>query len=116
MPGYEYRGSMKTIDALLTDPRVTVRRSGEPDPEGRCVIYWTQRAQRAFDNPALTAAVEADGFARNAHADFYLRADRNPLDEFAKPIGEKLLPLMAAIVTDPLADQTGADAKPWLPG
>jgi deoxyribodipyrimidine photo-lyase len=50
---------MKSIEALLDDPRLTVRRWGEPDPEGRCVIYWMQRAQRAFDNPALTAAIDA---------------------------------------------------------
>ena len=39
--------------------RVTVRRAGEPAAEGRCVVYWMQRAQRALDNPALDLAVEA---------------------------------------------------------
>ena len=43
--------------SLREDPRVTVRTTGEPDPEGRCVIYWMQRAQRAVDNPALDVAV-----------------------------------------------------------
>ena len=38
--------------------RVTVRRDGEPSPNGRCVVYWMQRAQRALDNPALDLAVE----------------------------------------------------------
>lgn len=38
--------------------RVTVRRSGDPAPNGRCVVYWMQRAQRALDNPALDLAVE----------------------------------------------------------
>ncbi len=50
------------MDPLLTladDPRVTVRRSGTPDPEGTCVIYWMQRAQRGRDNPALDVAVSA---------------------------------------------------------
>ncbi|PSH03344.1 MAG: deoxyribodipyrimidine photolyase [Acidobacteria bacterium] len=38
--------------------RVTVRRPGPPSPEGRCVVYWMQRAQRAHDNPALDFAVD----------------------------------------------------------
>ncbi|MBM2806856.1 MAG: phrB, partial [Deltaproteobacteria bacterium] len=50
---------MKALDSLLSDPRLTVRRSGDPDPDGRCVVYWMQRAQRAVDNPALTAAIKA---------------------------------------------------------
>ncbi|WP_263350697.1 deoxyribodipyrimidine photo-lyase [Acidicapsa acidisoli] len=37
--------------------RVTVRRGGEPRRDGRCVVYWLQRAQRAIDNPALEIAV-----------------------------------------------------------
>ncbi len=49
---------MKSLDSILGDPRLTVRRSGEPDPDGKCVVYWMQRAQRAVDNPALTAAIE----------------------------------------------------------
>ena len=50
---------MKPLDFLLDDPRLTIRRAGQPDPDGRCVIYWMQRAQRAVDNAALTAAIEA---------------------------------------------------------
>ena len=38
--------------------RVTVRREGEPDPAGKCVVYWMQRAQRGMDNHALNLAVE----------------------------------------------------------
>ena len=49
---------MKALEAILNDPRLTVRCSGEPDPLGRCVVYWMQRAQRAVDNPALTAAIK----------------------------------------------------------
>jgi deoxyribodipyrimidine photo-lyase len=40
-------------------PRITVRRDGLPDPRGRCVVYWMQRAQRAFDNHALEVAIRA---------------------------------------------------------
>src|SRR5579884_2546395 len=42
---------------LRSDPRIAIRRDGPPDPEGRCVLYWMQRAQRALDNPALDTAV-----------------------------------------------------------
>lgn len=38
--------------------RVTVRREGVPDPGGKCVVYWMQRAQRGVDNHALNLAVE----------------------------------------------------------
>jgi deoxyribodipyrimidine photo-lyase len=50
---------MKTLEHITSDPRVTVRRPGIPEPGGRCVVYWMQRAQRALDNPALDVAVEA---------------------------------------------------------
>ncbi|MSQ25138.1 MAG: hypothetical protein EXR49_02515 [Dehalococcoidia bacterium] len=43
---------MKSLDAILSDPRLTVRRSGEPDPDGKCVVYWMQRAQRAVGQTA----------------------------------------------------------------
>jgi deoxyribodipyrimidine photo-lyase len=51
-------------EALTRDPRVRVRRSGEPDPEGRCIVYWMQRAQRAADNPALDVAIAAGNALR----------------------------------------------------
>jgi deoxyribodipyrimidine photo-lyase len=37
---------------------VTIRRRGSPDPDGEAVIYWMQRSQRAWDNPALDTAIE----------------------------------------------------------
>lgn len=48
-----------TFDNLAQDARVTIRRAGTPAAEGRCVVYWMQRAQRAVDNPALDTAIEA---------------------------------------------------------
>ena len=42
----------------MADPRVTVRTGRAPDPDGRCVLYWMQRAQRAADNPALDVAID----------------------------------------------------------
>jgi deoxyribodipyrimidine photo-lyase len=48
---------LATILAACKD-RVTIRRSGPPSPNGQCVVYWMQRAQRAHDNPALDLAVD----------------------------------------------------------
>ncbi len=50
---------MDNLNRLASDPRVTVRRGGSPDPRGLCVVYWMQRAQRGCDNPALDVAIEA---------------------------------------------------------
>src|SRR5688572_4623194 len=47
------------FEYLARDPRVRVRTAGPPDPDGRCVVYWMQRAQRAVDNPALDTAIAA---------------------------------------------------------
>jgi len=46
------------IKTLSLDPRITVRKPGAPNPEGECVVYWMQCAQRALDNPALDVALE----------------------------------------------------------
>lgn len=35
-----------------------VRVDGLPDADGAAVVYWMQRAQRAWDNPALDAAID----------------------------------------------------------
>jgi deoxyribodipyrimidine photo-lyase len=50
---------VKDLESLLDDPRLTVRRSGAPDLDGQCVVYWMQRAQRATDNPTLATAIQA---------------------------------------------------------
>jgi len=50
---------MSSLRELAADPRVMVRRRGDPDPTGRCVVYWMQRAQRGVDNPALNVAIRA---------------------------------------------------------
>lgn len=50
---------MDELTRLSTDKRTTVRRPGPPNPDGHCVVYWMQRAQRGIDNPALDVAVEA---------------------------------------------------------
>jgi hypothetical protein len=43
--------------SFVDDPRVRVRTPGSPDPAGRAVVCWIQRAQRADDNPALEVAL-----------------------------------------------------------
>ncbi|MEJ2008703.1 MAG: deoxyribodipyrimidine photo-lyase, partial [Acidobacteriota bacterium] len=50
---------MDPFEKLAQDPRVTVRRGGPANAEGRAVVYWMQRAQRALDNPALETAIRA---------------------------------------------------------
>ena len=40
------------------DPRIRALRPADPDPDGRCVVYWMQRAQRGLDNPALNHAID----------------------------------------------------------
>jgi len=47
------------LDRLSSNACVTVRQSGKPNSEGKCVVYWMQRSQRALDNPALEVAVQA---------------------------------------------------------
>ncbi len=60
--GESAKGLAKIMDPLVglaRDARVQVRRQGDPNPDGRCVVYWMQRSQRAVDNPALNVAIEA---------------------------------------------------------
>lgn len=47
----------EVLASIAEDKRVLVRRGGEPRADGKCVVYWLQRAQRALDNPALEVAV-----------------------------------------------------------
>jgi deoxyribodipyrimidine photo-lyase len=50
---------MDDLARLSQGRRVTIRRGGAPNPDGDCIVYWMQRAQRGVDNPALDAAIEA---------------------------------------------------------
>ncbi len=47
-----------SVRELARDKRVAVRRAGAPDPRGKCVVYWMQRAQRGLDNHALDKAID----------------------------------------------------------
>ena len=46
------------LQKLGDDARVTVRRGGAPDSDGKCVVYWMQRAERGRDNHAVDLAVK----------------------------------------------------------
>ncbi|HET8827424.1 MAG TPA: deoxyribodipyrimidine photo-lyase [Terriglobales bacterium] len=50
---------MSTIQKLENDAHVVVRRSGLPDPDGRCIVYWMRRSIRVGDNPSLDIAIQA---------------------------------------------------------
>ncbi len=50
-------GMSMAVDALAVEPRVAVRNREQLWSDGACVVYWMQRAQRAFDNPALDVAI-----------------------------------------------------------
>jgi len=47
----------QALRELADNPRVTVRRGGAPAADGKCVVYWMQRAQRGRDNHAVDLAV-----------------------------------------------------------
>jgi deoxyribodipyrimidine photo-lyase len=44
---------------LADNPRILIRRGGPPRPDGKCVVYWMQRAMRIHENPALDVAIQA---------------------------------------------------------
>jgi deoxyribodipyrimidine photo-lyase len=48
----------EALRKIAASPRILVRRGGAPVPDGKCVVYWMQRSERAHDNPALEVAVE----------------------------------------------------------
>jgi deoxyribodipyrimidine photo-lyase len=47
------------LDQLADNPRILVRRNGSPLADGKCVVYWMQRAMRIHENPALDVAIDA---------------------------------------------------------
>lgn len=47
----------EALKDLAADVRVTVRRGGAPNMQGKCVLYWMQRAERGVDNHAVNLAV-----------------------------------------------------------
>src|SRR5262249_26467055 len=55
-------------------------------------------------------ALQADGWPRHAQSQLQLWADRHPLDEGTQVVGEKIVPLVAAVVAHFLTQQAGGDA------
>ena len=53
------KSTPEALSQISDNPRIFVRRSGPARPEGKCVVYWMQRAMRIRDNPALDVAVDA---------------------------------------------------------
>lgn len=45
------------LQKLASNPRCRLRNDAPIAGDGRCVVYWMQRAQRGADNPALDAAI-----------------------------------------------------------
>ena len=45
------------LRVALSGARITERCGGVPDPKGKCVVYWMQRAQRGIDNHAVNLGV-----------------------------------------------------------
>jgi deoxyribodipyrimidine photo-lyase len=52
-------GETEDLARLGSQSRVLVRRGDAPREDGKCVVYWMQRAVRILDNPALDVAIEA---------------------------------------------------------
>ncbi len=50
--------ALPDLSRFADNARVTVRRGGDPAAQGKCVVYWMQRAQRGVDNHAVNLAVE----------------------------------------------------------
>jgi len=68
---FHRHSAMDDLARFSQNPRVTVRRPGPPDPDGDCVVYWMQRAQRGIDNPALDLAVDAANALRKPVVIFF---------------------------------------------
>ena len=54
----EHSDSAEQFSQWAADPRVTVRRAGAPDSNGKSVVYWMQRGQRGVDNHAIDLGVK----------------------------------------------------------
>ncbi|HEX4029651.1 MAG TPA: deoxyribodipyrimidine photo-lyase [Terracidiphilus sp.] len=52
-------GVPEELAQLTAHPRVLVRRTDTLRHPAHCVVYWMQRAMRAFENPALDVAIQA---------------------------------------------------------
>lgn len=85
---------MDVVTELARNDRVRVRRAGDPDSDGSCVVYWMQRSQRAIDNPALDVAIRLGNELRKpvvvflAPMPFYPHANLRHYSFLAEGIGD----------------------------
>jgi deoxyribodipyrimidine photo-lyase len=68
---------MDLINGIAADPRIDADRPDAPDPDGRCILYWMRRAQRAFDNPALEIAIRLANHLKLPVAVWFLLRPQN---------------------------------------
>lgn len=61
------------------DACIEIRCGGSPAQDGRCVVYWMQRAQRAFDNPALETAIRTANELRKPVVVFFAILATHPV-------------------------------------
>ena len=54
----------ESLARLADNPRIRIRRDGPPRREGKCIVYWMQRAMRIHENPALDVAIDAANLLR----------------------------------------------------
>jgi deoxyribodipyrimidine photo-lyase len=64
--------------AAMLDARTRVRRGGTPAADGKCVVFWMQRAERGKDNAALDLAVELANLLRLPVVAFFSGIDNFP--------------------------------------
>ena len=117
---------MEDLDSIMKDPRVTLRRSGEPAPNGRCVVYWMQRSQRAVANPALNVAIEVGNLLGKPVVAYFQLLPRAPranlrhyefMEVFSKTLGDALdRPSWASVPPSVLAILVGEMAEMLLNG
>ncbi len=69
---------MDAFEKLVSQARIETAGCGAPDPGGKAVIYRMRRAQRAFDNPALEAAIEAANLLEKPVVVFFGLLARHP--------------------------------------
>ncbi len=69
---------MDAFEKLSSGARIETVGCAAPDGDGKAVVYRMRRAQRAFDNPALEAAIEAANLLEKPVVVFFGLLARHP--------------------------------------
>lgn len=69
---------MDALAAFAEDARIARRDCAQIDPDGRCVVYWMRRAQRAIENPALETAIAIANAGAKPVVVFFALRTRHP--------------------------------------